>query len=115
MQQNDKPSRWKAIRRLIEFTLTVKAKRQNTSVKSTPRQSPRLCGIRRPFKCDGCHESSPPQNRQGDRAETIDTAPPAAFDSRGARRALEVAGVEFIDENGGGPGVGMRKRPQRKG
>ena len=29
-------------------------------------------------------------------------------------RALEVAGVEFIDENGGGPGVRMRKLPQGK-
>jgi hypothetical protein len=29
------------------------------------------------------------------------------------RRALEVAGVEFIDENGGGPGVRLRK-PQRQ-
>jgi hypothetical protein len=25
------------------------------------------------------------------------------------RHALEVAGVEFIDENGGGPGVRLRK------
>jgi hypothetical protein len=30
------------------------------------------------------------------------------------RRAFEAAGVEFIDENGGGPGVRLRKR-QRKG
>jgi len=30
------------------------------------------------------------------------------------RRALESAGVEFIDENGGGPGVRLRKRHQRK-
>ena len=29
-----------------------------------------------------------------------------------ARRALESAGVEFIDENGGGPGVRLRKRQQ---
>ena len=29
--------------------------------------------------------------------------------------SLRAAGVEFIDENGGGPGVRMRKRPQRKG
>jgi hypothetical protein len=28
------------------------------------------------------------------------------------RRALEAAGVEFIDENGGGPGVRLRKLPQ---
>jgi transcriptional regulator with XRE-family HTH domain len=27
--------------------------------------------------------------------------------------ALEAAGVEFIDENGGGPGVRLRKRSQR--
>ena len=34
------------------------------------------------------------------------------------RRALEAAGVEFIDENGGGPGVRLRERlkvkPPRK-
>jgi hypothetical protein len=30
------------------------------------------------------------------------------------RRALENAGVEFIDENGGGPGVRLRKRSSRK-
>jgi transcriptional regulator with XRE-family HTH domain len=31
------------------------------------------------------------------------------------QHALEAAGVEFIDENGGGPGVRLRKRHQRKG
>jgi transcriptional regulator with XRE-family HTH domain len=30
------------------------------------------------------------------------------------RRALESAGVEFIEENGGGPGVRLRKGPQKK-
>jgi predicted transcriptional regulator len=29
------------------------------------------------------------------------------------RRALESAGVEFIEENGGGPGVRLRKRPAK--
>jgi transcriptional regulator with XRE-family HTH domain len=29
-------------------------------------------------------------------------------------RALRRAGVEFIDENGGGPGVRLRKRPQKR-
>jgi hypothetical protein len=29
------------------------------------------------------------------------------------RRALESAGVEFIDENGGGPGVRLRKAKRR--
>ena len=31
------------------------------------------------------------------------------------RRTLETAGVEFIEENGGGPGVRLRKRQQKKG
>ena len=30
------------------------------------------------------------------------------------RRALEAAGVEFIDEDGGGPGVRLRKRQRLK-
>ena len=30
------------------------------------------------------------------------------------RRALELAGVEFIDENGRGPGVRLRKGLQKK-
>ena len=29
--------------------------------------------------------------------------------------ALTVSGVEFIDENGGGSGVRLRKRQQKKG
>jgi hypothetical protein len=33
---------------------------------------------------------------------------------RAVRLALESAGVEFIDENGGGPGVRLRKRQQKK-
>jgi predicted transcriptional regulator len=31
------------------------------------------------------------------------------------RKALETAGVEFIDENGGGPGVRLRKRRLKRG
>jgi hypothetical protein len=29
-------------------------------------------------------------------------------------RALEIAGIEFIDENGGGPGVRLRKGKTKK-
>ena len=29
------------------------------------------------------------------------------------RHALEAAGIEFIDENGGGPGVRLKKRPKK--
>jgi transcriptional regulator with XRE-family HTH domain len=30
------------------------------------------------------------------------------------KRVLEAAGVEFIEENGGGPGVRLRKRTHKK-
>jgi hypothetical protein len=43
--------------------------------------------------------------------ETSMTAP----NDIAVRRALESAGVEFIDENGGGPGVRLRKRHRKKG
>jgi len=31
------------------------------------------------------------------------------------QRALEAVGIKLIDENGGGPGVRLRKRQQKKG
>lgn len=34
--------------------------------------------------------------------------------ARKIQAALEKAGIEFIDENGGGPGVRLRKRQQKK-
>jgi hypothetical protein len=42
--------------------------------------------------------------------ETSMTAP----NDLSIRRALEAAGVEFIDENGGGPGVRLRQRRRPK-
>jgi hypothetical protein len=49
------------------------------------------------------------------RAELADgpTSLTAAND-QAIRRALEGAGIEFIDENGGGPGVRLRKLPKQK-
>jgi hypothetical protein len=49
------------------------------------------------------------------RAELVDgeTSMTAANDAA-IRRALEGAGVEFIDENGGGAGVRLRKRERPK-
>ena len=50
------------------------------------------------------------------RAElTDDETSMTAANDLAVRRALEAAGVEFIDENGGGPGVRMRNRQQQKG
>jgi transcriptional regulator with XRE-family HTH domain len=37
-----------------------------------------------------------------------------AANDQAVRRALEAAGVEFIDENSGGPGVRLRKHRQEK-
>jgi hypothetical protein len=37
-----------------------------------------------------------------------------AANDLGVRRILESAGVEFIDENGGGPGVRLRNRISRR-
>src|ERR1700732_2843476 len=42
--------------------------------------------------------------------ETSMTAP----NDLAVRRALEAAGVEFIDENGGGPGVRLKKSPKKR-
>ena len=42
--------------------------------------------------------------------ETSMTAP----NDSAVRRAFETAGIEFIDENGGGPGVRLRKRQPKK-
>jgi tripartite-type tricarboxylate transporter receptor subunit TctC len=38
----------------------------------------------------------------------------SAANDLAVRRALEAAGVEFIDENGGGPGVRLRERLKGK-
>ncbi len=49
------------------------------------------------------------------RAELMETETSlTAANDLAIRRALETAGVEFIDENGGGPGVRLRKRQQMK-
>jgi hypothetical protein len=49
------------------------------------------------------------------RAEVADGETPlTTANDQAIRRALEAAGVEFIDENGGGPGVRLRKSPKQK-
>jgi ribosome-binding protein aMBF1 (putative translation factor) len=51
--------------------------------------------------------------RRAELAE-VDTSMTTANDLA-VRRALEAAGVEFIDENGGGSGVRLRNRQRKKG
>jgi hypothetical protein len=51
--------------------------------------------------------------RRAELAE-LETSLTAANDLA-VRRALEAAGIEFIEENDGGPGVRLRKRQPNKG
>jgi hypothetical protein len=49
------------------------------------------------------------------RVEVIEGEIPVTSANEAAlRKALEAAGVLFIDENGGGPGVRLRKPPKQK-
>jgi hypothetical protein len=49
------------------------------------------------------------------RAEVAEGKTPlTAANELAVRRALEAAGVEFIEENGGGPGVRLRKPSEAK-
>jgi hypothetical protein len=48
------------------------------------------------------------------RAELADNESMTAPNDLAVRRALEAAGVVFIDENGDGPGVRLRKRSNEK-
>lgn len=47
-----------------------------------------------------------------ERLEKGEALKPATVEK--VRTALEAAGVEFIDENGGGAGVRLRKRPVKR-
>ena len=50
------------------------------------------------------------RDHSGRRAELMATETSlTSANDRAIRRVLETAGVEFIDENGGGPGVRLRK------
>jgi hypothetical protein len=51
---------------------------------------------------------------QRDLANASSVSLPTMSTVAALRKALEAAGVEFIDENGGGPGVRLRKRQQKR-
>jgi hypothetical protein len=55
------------------------------------------------------------ENRQHDQTELAeDRTSLTVANDLAVRRALEAAGVEFIDEDGGGPGVRLRERRRPK-
>ncbi len=61
----------------------------------------------------GDHEASGSGVATIRRVETIEgQIPVTAANEAALRGSLESAGVEFIEENGGGPGVRLRKPPK---
>jgi DNA-binding XRE family transcriptional regulator len=111
-QQNDKPSRSEAIRRLIEFALSAPNK-------AIPKVSIRQVKAGRALlawsqeELAAAADISIPTIK---RLEAHDGALGGRHETGNKiRLALEAAGVEFIDENGGGPGVRLRKNQPKKG
>ncbi len=49
------------------------------------------------------------------RMEAVDGVPPGrATTVSDVQRTLEAAGIKFIEENGGGPGVRLKKAPHQR-
>lgn len=67
----------------------------------------RPCRISDEFTVPLCRTHHRINHRFGD--EVVGETSMIAANDLAARRALEAAGVEFIDENGGGPGARLRK------
>jgi DNA-binding XRE family transcriptional regulator len=113
--QPDRPARPQAIRRLIEITLKVSRnpienKTQKVSVRQVKAARALLAWSQEQLAAAA--EASIPTIKRleaqdgpiGGRTET----------AAKIRAALEAAGVEFIDENGGGAGVRLRERQREK-
>ncbi len=139
-QQGDTPSRSEAIRHLLDFALRSSNEKDERTAKvarspfvpfGTKNDTRHGAGQERKgltsfqiraarailgWSAEDLARKSSVSLRTIRRAELTDfhtkmTAP----NDLSLRRALEAAGVEFIDENGGGPGVRLRKRQQKKG
>src|SRR5579862_724938 len=109
-EQNDEPSRSEAIRRLIEVSLVAR-KRSILSVSIRQVKAARALLAWSQEELAAAADVSIPTIKRlearvgalGGRHET----------GTKIRLALETVGVEFIDENGGGPGVRLRRRQQK--
>jgi hypothetical protein len=131
-QQLDGPSRSEAIRRLLNLALKTASRPPSpqgvpngskSGIRHESRQEkPELTSFQiraaraiLGWTAEDLARESSVSLRTIRRAELTDvhtsmTAP----NDLSVRRALEAAGVEFIDENGGGPGVRLQKRQQKK-
>ena len=109
-------------------TRSSRSKYRNREARTRCRQSQVSCRTTRPFatqigrssvRCGPTlvsflqNKAKKHQRFHGPPAETVSHL--TAANELAIRRALETAGVEFIDENGGGPGVRLRKQHVKKG
>jgi DNA-binding XRE family transcriptional regulator len=110
-QQNDKPSRSEAIRRLIQGALAAPNRPVPTVSIRQVKAARALLAWSQEELAAAADVSIPTIKRleahDGDLGGRHETG-------NKIRLALETAGVEFIDENGGGPGVRLRKLQQNK-
>jgi DNA-binding transcriptional regulator YiaG len=110
-EQNDKLSRSEAIRRLIELALAAPKKSILTVSIMQVKAARALLGWSQEELAAAAEVSLPTIKR----LEAHDGALGGRHDTgTKIRAALERGGVEFIDENGGGPGVRLRKLQQNK-
>jgi ribosome-binding protein aMBF1 (putative translation factor) len=132
-QQDDRPSRSGAIRRLLNLALNSEGTINETAPPSkvpsgTKNVTESVVSIQRVaafqiraaravlgWSAEDLARKSSVSLRTIRRAELADIHTNMTVPNEQAiRRALEAAGVEFIDENGGGPGVRLRKRQPKK-
>jgi hypothetical protein len=132
-QQDDQPSRSVAIRRLLDLALDTGGTIKEAAPWKTPSGTKNVTefnvAIRRVagfqiragravlgWSAEDLARRSSVSLRTIRRAELADVhTKMTAANEQAIRQALEAAGVEFIDENGGGRGVRLRKRQQNKG
>jgi ribosome-binding protein aMBF1 (putative translation factor) len=118
-QQDDQPSRSEAMRRLLNLALPGGTKNDNDTESVAARRRVAGFQIRAAravlgWSAEDLARASAVSLRTIRRAELSDAHTSlTAANEQAIRRALEAAGVEFIDENGGGPGVRLRT-PQAK-
>jgi ribosome-binding protein aMBF1 (putative translation factor) len=114
--QPDKPARPKAIRRLIEIALKgSEMPREQDDLKVSGRQV-KAARVLKGWSQEQLAAAAAVSIPTIKRLEAQD-GPMRGRAETGSkiRAALEVAGVEFIDENGGGSGVRLRMRHQKMG
>jgi ribosome-binding protein aMBF1 (putative translation factor) len=118
-QEDDQPSRSEAIRRLLNLALPGGTKNDNETESIVAR--PRVAGFQiraaraiLGWSAEDLARQSSVSLRTIRRAEISDAhTSMTVANEQAICRALKAAGVEFIDENGGGPGVRLRT-PQAK-